>query len=438
MDIYTLNQHLAAGVVDLPGQFPRLDQLKQAAFTFRIDFGLARLPTEGGILLIRGARQYGKSTWLESEIKKTIEQYGPGSAFYLNGEYLTDVDQLEHAITDLLSSFSVKATVKRLFIDEITAIARWEVALKRLADSGQLRDVLVVTTGSKMTDIRRASERLPGRKGRLDRTTYLFTPIAYTEFKRVCGSMLGDNTLLAYLLSGGSPIACSELASNHTIPEYVIELTRDWIEGEMTALGRSRVSLLNIMNTLFRYGGTPVGQAKLAREAGLANNTVAASYIELLNDLGCVLPAYPWDESRKLLILRKPCKYHFTNLLAATAYHPARIRSIYDFQQLPEQEQGIWYEWLVSQELLRRAALAGTELLSPQGFWQSKEHEIDFVVDDNLIEVKRGKCSSLEFAWFARIFPKQFLTIINANLFETKSVRGVSLEDFLEKYRERS
>ncbi len=60
-----------------------------------------------------------------------------------------------------------------------------------------------------------------------------FAPIAYKELHCVFHSTLEINTLTAYLLSGGSPIACAELAEQHFLPEYVIELTRDWIDGEI-------------------------------------------------------------------------------------------------------------------------------------------------------------------------------------------------------------
>lgn len=434
MDIQSLNKLLAEGILDKPEQFPHLEGLKDVPFQFQVDFGLKELPREGGILLIRGARQYGKSTWLEGEIKKTIQQFGKGTAYYLNGEYITDANQLELEIETLLHAFEKNAPVKRLFIDEITAIPRWEITLKRLADRGRLTNVLVITTGSKATDLRRAHERLPGRRGKLSRTTWLFTPLSFKEFHRVCGKALGKKTLVAYLLSGGSPIACGTLASNGTIPEYVIELTRDWIEGEISASGRSRTALLNVLTALYRYGGTPLGQAKLAREAGLANNTIAAGYIELLNDLGCITPAYPWDESKKILLLRKQCKYHFTNLLAAVSYHPARIRSINDFLALPLTDQGIWYEWLAAQELLRRASIENATTLAPLAFWQSKENEIDFVVPPTLwLEIKRGQSSVLDFAWFPRTFAKQHLTVVNTASFESNWIRGISFEDFLLK-----
>ncbi len=427
-----VNGHLALGEVDVAGLLPHFDGLKAAPYVFNVNFGLPQLPTEPGILMIRGARQYGKSTWLEQEIYKTIQQFGAGTAFYLNGEYLLDVDKLEHEIELLVPMFVEGAAVRRIFIDEITAIPKWEIALKRLADKGSLAQVLLITTGSKATDLRRGAERLPGRKGRLDRTTYLFTPISYREFHRVCGEKLGDKCLIAYLLSGGSPIACSELAAHGVIPEYVVELVRDWIEGEVAATGRSRISLYNIFGTIFRLGGTPVGQAKVAREAGLANNTVAAGYIEVLQDLGCIVPSYPWDQHKKLLILRKPCKYHVTNLLAAVVYHAAAVRRPDDFLSLPEMTQGIWLEWLVAQELVRRAAIAGEDILSPLAFWQNDKHELDFVVHNReFIEVKRGRCNPLEFSWFVQQFPGNNLTVVNVAKFSTATVKGVLLEDFL-------
>ena len=432
MDIETINQRLLEGEIDGEAMFPHLFRLKQSPFVFPIDFGLASLPKKPGILLIRGPRQYGKSTWLEGQVVETIRAFGPGSAFYLNGDFVQNAEALSNELLTLAVSFPVKAKVKRIFVDEITAIRNWETVLKRLVDNGTLREILVVTTGSKATDLRRGAERLPGRKGRLERTSFYFTPISYQAFHKVCHKVLKKKTLHAYLLSGGSPVACAELAAIGRIPEYVIELVRNWIEGEIAKAGRHRSALVNILQVLFRFGGTPVGQAKLAREAGLANNTVAQGYIELLNDLGCVVPAYPWDPQKKHFVLRKPCKYHFVNLLVASCYDPNQVRSPEEFDQLPADQQAIWYEWAVAQELQRRSSLRGGEILEPLAFWQTKNHEIDFYdKEEGFVEVKRGKSNALEFAWFAKKFKKEPLKVINQNVFTTLQLHGISLEDFL-------
>ena len=115
MNVMDVNDCLLRGELDRKGLFPHLEDLASAPFVFRLDFGLGDLPEKPGFLAVRGPRQYGKSTWLEREMKWTIEVHGPGSALYLNGDHLADADALA-------------------------------------------------------ADLRRGAERLPGRKGRLERT----------------------------------------------------------------------------------------------------------------------------------------------------------------------------------------------------------------------------------------------------------------------------
>ena len=149
MDALRTNQVLSRGEVGTPGLFPHLEGVARSSFVFRHSFGLDVLPEEPGLILVRGARQYGKSTWLEGQLKATVEDHGPGSAFYLNGDELPDAEALVRAIRDLLPLYRTEVRIRRLFIDEFTAVRDWERGLKRLLDGGDLRDVLVVTTGSK-------------------------------------------------------------------------------------------------------------------------------------------------------------------------------------------------------------------------------------------------------------------------------------------------
>ena len=432
MNIREINQALFEGKTDVPGVLPHRDELKKLNYIFEVNFGLPELPLKPGIIVVRGARQYGKSTWLESQIEQTIVLFGPGSAFYLNGDEIKDTKDLTQAIESTLLLFHQGVKVRRLFIDEITAIDDWEYVLKRIYDRGLLRDVLIVATGSKAFDLRHGTERLPGRKGKLDRNNYYFTPISFQEFTKVCGKVFKSKTLIAYILTGGCPIACNELAVEGRIPEYVVTMIKDWIYGECVGAGRSRSSLLAVLELLMKFALTPIGYSKLARETGLANNTVAAGYIELLGDLLTVASCYYWDASRRIELRRKPCKFHFINLLAAVVWVPSKIRSIADFELMPNPEQAKFYEWLVAQELWRRAAIRGDEYPERLNFWQSDNYEIDFVVTkDLMIEVKLGRASPLDFHWFPKIFPKAHLKVITTNPFKTDKIEGVLLEDFL-------
>jgi predicted AAA+ superfamily ATPase len=108
------------------------------------------------------------------------------------------------------------------------------------------------------------------------------------------------------------------------------------------------------------------------------------------------------------------------------------LRSPEDWLALPPERQSVWLEWLVAQELHRRKALHGDAEPERLPFWQGGGHELDFVLgDDEFVEVKRGRSSALEFAWFARTFPKGMLTVVSSSRFESDRVRGVTMEDFL-------
>ncbi len=74
-------------------------------------------PTEGGIILIRGPRQFGKSTWLELEIKRTLRCMA--QARVPPGTVMTSLitDELETRGLEVISLFRPKAAVQRLFID---------------------------------------------------------------------------------------------------------------------------------------------------------------------------------------------------------------------------------------------------------------------------------------------------------------------------------
>jgi predicted AAA+ superfamily ATPase len=179
--------------------------------------------------------------------------------------------------------------------------------------------------------------------------------------------------------------------------------------------------------------GTPIGQAKLARESGLSNNTIAQGYIELLADLMTVIPSFPYDADKKISLFRKQCKYHFINVLVAISWHPKKPRTIEDLKQLGK-DLGPIYEWVVAQEIWRKLCISSPEDLPEHiNFWQSKEHEIDFVLPENqiYIEVKSGNNNPIDFTWFLKSFAKTNLSIIGKNSFDTQRIKGITLENYL-------
>ncbi len=81
--------------------WPRIAEYEAKAAPFLFEFGLERLPREPGLLVIRGPRQYGKSTWLDLELRDTIRDFGPGSAYYLNGDEILSSQTLYERLVEL-------------------------------------------------------------------------------------------------------------------------------------------------------------------------------------------------------------------------------------------------------------------------------------------------------------------------------------------------
>jgi predicted AAA+ superfamily ATPase len=432
MNVKEKNGLLLQGHVEARGLFPQIEALSAQRVVFEPEFGLDCLADEPGLIMVRGARQLGKSTWLESALKATVMQHGPGSAVYLNGDSLLNADALAHQLALYVPLLDGSRHTPRIFIDEITAVPAWERAIKTSYDSGLTRKVLIITTGSKAVDLRRGTERLPGRKGRLERSNYIYTPISYAQFQRRCRDKIEGNLVVAYMLTAGSPLAINALISEGQLPPYIFELVRDWILGECAAQGRSRNLLTWVCQQLLLRGGSPVPLNALARDSGAANNTTVRGYVELLADLLCLSESVPIDANSRRPLPRKPQKYHWINTLTALSFSSSGVRSTADFLALPQAEQGRWYEWLVAQELWRRAAIAGSAQPELQYHYQAAGHEIDFYLgDQHWLEVKRGAFNPLEFGWFAQTFPKDALTVICSERRTLNFARAITHEDFL-------
>ena len=429
-----INRILTTGEGELGDHLANWLALKSSRVVFPFEFGLTDLPEESGLIVVRGARQYGKSTWLESELLKSFRNFGVGTTSYLNGDLIANNKELESEIARLVRMFKVTSKIKRIFIDEISAIDGWQQALKILWDAGVTRDILIVTTGSKAADLRHGAEMLPGRKGKLARSTYLFTPISFLNFQNAANSFLQnkDEVLAAYILSGGSPICCSSLLTTGKIPAYMTQLVRDWILGNFTASGRSRSNVIALVETLARVAPNPTSQDKIARESGLASNTSALQYLEHMMDLLCVAQCDNYDVQKRRRNPRKPAKYHFINTLVPVSFGVDGLSSIRDFLQLPPTQRGKWHEWIVAQELWRRSALKGEENPEFMRFWQSSDHEIDFVSKSGeLIEVKSGRIDPRDFSWFPLTFPNRDLTVIGDQNCSFGPIASVELFDFL-------
>lgn len=95
-------------------------------------------------------------------------------------------------------------------------------------------------------------------------------------------------------------------------------------------------------------------------------------------------------------------------------------------------ELGRWREWLVAQEVWRRAAVRRDDQSERLRYWSSADRELDFVVGaERFIEVKRGRTSTLDFGWFSRVFPRGDVLVVGRDSFRTERIRGLTLVELL-------
>jgi len=111
--------------------------------------------------LILGPRQVGKTTFLKTTIKSLLEdeKVDPNSILFFSCDALSRKDELISLINEYRTI--VNKGKAYIFLDEITSISDWNVALLHLFNAGYLNNSLVHVTGSSSINLRK--EMLPGR-----------------------------------------------------------------------------------------------------------------------------------------------------------------------------------------------------------------------------------------------------------------------------------
>ena len=130
MNVKQRNNHFLEGNLAVVGLFPQLEQMLSLPVQFKAEFGLKELPDSPGLILIRGARQIVKSTWLEQQIRNVIESEVPASAIYLNGDELLNSDALINEINNYLASFFKEDLLIAYMLTGGSAIAINELIIK--------------------------------------------------------------------------------------------------------------------------------------------------------------------------------------------------------------------------------------------------------------------------------------------------------------------
>jgi hypothetical protein len=120
------------------------------------------------VYTLRGPRQVGKTT-LVKLIKKLVDDGVEGRRIFY---WTCDLEQGKKDLHSILNTYidttrEIHSDRLYIFLDEISTVKDWQNTIKYLFDLGKLDKTTSILTGSHSIDIKKASEKLPGRRGKL-------------------------------------------------------------------------------------------------------------------------------------------------------------------------------------------------------------------------------------------------------------------------------
>ncbi|PIV69046.1 MAG: hypothetical protein COS08_05455, partial [Euryarchaeota archaeon CG01_land_8_20_14_3_00_38_12] len=127
----------------------------------------------GKVTIVRGMRRIGKTVYAKILIKKIIESgVEPRKILYISCDRYSPKE-----IKNIIQEFLMRYDEGYLFLDEITYVNGWNKIIKELAEQNK---VSIFATGSNPIEIRKYSERLPGRG--VEGNEYYMNPLSFREF----------------------------------------------------------------------------------------------------------------------------------------------------------------------------------------------------------------------------------------------------------------
>nr|WP_241240753.1 ATP-binding protein [Thermotoga sp. Ku-13t] len=325
-----------------------------------------------------------------------------------------------------------------LFIGEITSVEDWQKSIKYLVDIGLLDNALVILTGSSAFDLKRSSERLPGRKGYGEDLVYL--PLTFGEFLESLGVSVermsvddiftrSDDELrtlclknaflkeyfLKYLNTGGFPKVIDVFLKEGRIDEITKGIFRDFILGDAERYLGSRIRIVEFFKKLPYIVGQRFSWNSLVDVFSGAIESVdtVQKYFEYLGYSFILMNVFFVDVSRKTIRLKKQKKTYPIDKIVADIVEDISGKQI----KLPQIIEMVTLRHLLGDG---KTLQNGTNLYSGPFFWYSERgNEIDFVFEYRgsfiPVEVKyQSNINRSDYLGMKRVFKKGILITQNA------------------------
>ena len=334
-------------------------QLADSPFAWRPAITGAMTMDQEAVFIVRGPRQVGKSTLLKTRIQALLsEGVRPRDICYLDCERagIRSAQELSEAIEaftrwkgeGVAPAGHEEDRTRHLLLDEVTYVPDWARGVKIASDSGRLREVCLVVTGSDALDLKAGGERLPGRRGRVDAPDLTMLPMSFREFAVIMDGRLEgvpafswepsdwpavteaasltpdtvSDLFAQFLVSGGLPAAVRERINTGRVPEYVFRQFVDVFLGQVARMGRRESVLRDLVAWLANRRENPFDWASASRETGAGKQDTIRDYVEDLEQ------AFLWRVIHRTRSLgspyrqpRTPRRLYYLDPLLFHAFH---------------------------------------------------------------------------------------------------------------------
>ena len=390
---------------------------------------------ESGIYTLRGPRQVGKTTSMKLLIKKLLDKgVDPSNILYLTLDNIKDKEELIETLKNwILLRKKAHSGRQFIFLDEISFIDNWQTALKYLYDINLLCESFVLLSGSSAYDIKKSSERLPGRRGMgID---LIQLPVSFKEyvqtshhiqiksysFSEILDFTESELNLLTfeyskyivdfniYYHSGGFPKVINTYIENNMITQEVIKIYEDFILGDIERFSKSRFTLIELLKKIPDIVGQQFSWNSLNNDLNsISSSNTVQSYIQILGMNFIISTLFFLDPSKRSIRPKKQKKIYPVDPVISKVIESLSGKKI---------DRGNYIESIVLENLLKFSSrkTEGLNLYYGPYYWYSeKKKEIDFLVEQDSalypIEVKfQNKVNKSDYSTLKRNFNKGIL-----------------------------
>jgi len=410
-----------------------IKKLKRHKYVYKSQLFKSSDLKKDAVYTLRGARQVGKTTLVKLIIKNLLEKsISPRNIFYYSMDLVKDDKELFEIFISWYQTVKKDSKRKYIFFDEATFVKNWEKSIKHIVDTLGLENKTFILTGSSTIDLRKGSDRLPGRRG-VSSPDKLLLPLSFKEFCNLTGLKISleyendinldlikknipelkiyqnelDLYLDKYLVCGGFLESINSLFSNDAINEETFERYISVIFTEIEKVKKSRVTSKNILSSIMDSLGSTISWNKLAKKSGNISTNTLIDYVNTFSDSFTLyyiehfnmnkLTGNPAKE--KKLYFFDPFYYHIISRVINSPYIKISksyiIESLIGAHLIRNFEQGIYQGFSNIEKIF---------------YWKSvKSKEIDFILSKS-----RKDILPIEVKYQNVINPIDYVTIKNS------------------------